>query len=995
MSREMWSQLKQYSDGENLDAKTLNGPIGQLGDRTSYLYSRLKSLMSGGKMSAVILADVELATDAYEPDVGNVVYLDNDSGKFAKAQATMSLYDDFTAADSAFTVGILQRKEGGVGDVIAYGSLDLNPGGVQFDKADMIEDGEEFRPGRFYLSANQAGRLTANPSGPRIYVCTISASVGKSGLFDGNAIVSPQFLDLGTSHVHRTAVLTARPAGSLSPAGYLPLSYDSDHPERSLALRFGGTWTGKEPVVYEFVLPSPSATWSGGVTLRWTENGKVTREAQIYAPDEEVQISNGLTARLTMPGASATAAYSNLDEEARKWGALEFPSAGRGWTSHEGFALAAGDVDGFRVAVRGRFDASPLAVNVAFPESAQLVELGAIADGTTFEYGQTTFEFTEDTEAHPDKVPVGTCLADSALFLAEALEKSGEKGRFAVFESYGGAVATLLVMDGDQVDNTQSVVLSVDEERGAAFDVIGATGVKMVVFDGNGRVLGDSAIVTEASSYVWNDIGELSVMMYQTQSAPVVTVPAGTVVSGTATDDEPDAIYDYVIGMDPQIANYWPPVPPKSAALVVNGVEMDNKALLPENPTVSFGRSTIHWFEDDTGRKPWPEAIESRDAPIDPSEDKTEVMHWIRGFQGASGPVTSLQVKAGSPLRIYGYGTEDYSNTGDLEISADFDFSVENGGAPGYNVPKRGRGGKLIAGPVVERIIGGAGINVIKRAGCPQGQGEVVIALEDGSYRSQFADIALENAEQAKIGMFPYIRLKGYTTTISHPSAFTATMRVPSNLPDGKYRLMVYANVFGETGFSEAAQRFACIRFSYNILPDLTAPHDEMYSNLKTSLLVPDVERTVLVPLGHQATDGSGKIVYNGFDPVLVSTNDPGMADKSDVVAKVLGANIPDEQDFILQRLPEPPALRPGYLVGIRMSRAVTQASGKDPYTDALGFINLSWALLSEGEYSAAKSYSKVLDGVEIRANTADGMRDAVETIGGALGATVVGDVRR
>ena len=962
MSKEMWSQLKKFSDGDNLDAKTLNVPIGQLGDRTSYLYARLKELLASGKMSSVILTGVNLSTETgKEPDVGNVVYLDSETQRFAAAKATMSLYDDFKAADSAFTVGILQSKSGNTGNVIVYGSLNLNPGGAPFMVADMIESGEEYRPGRYYLSANEAGRLTANPNGPLIYVCTISGSAVAGG-FDGMAIVSPQFLDIGTSHVHRTAVLTARPAGTTSTAGYLPINEEFTNAQVGpLALRFGGTWTSDKEVTYSFYLDQSSADWPTGVVLRWKENGKGSDsfKVQIHAPDEEVPISNGLTARLSLPASGPSHAYANLSENQRTWEPLVFPEAGRGWLDHEARGSAGMSyTDGPRVAIRGRFDSVKTVVKVAFPDVVQVCTLSSISDGDEFSFGGKTYEFTADTSAYTGDntpVPLGTCLADSALFLVEALAKdnSEELVSFAVHESNSGNSAKLLVIGDEDTESVSAdgtiIVSDPTTVTGSDFNVGGATGLKLVVFDGNGRILTDDPVVEDVSSYTWKSTredGSLNLMVYQDTEGNV-SVGAGSILAAIVTDEEPDAIYDYVIGMDPKIANYWPPVPPKSAALIVNGVEMDNKAILKDSPTVSFGRSTVHWFASDRGKKPWPEGFVRRGAKIDPAYDKTEVMHWVRGFQGATGPVTSLQTKPGSPLKVYGYGTDGSANTGDLWLAAEFDFRLENGGAPGFNVPKRTRDGTLIAGPVVERIVGGAGVSVISRAGCPSGQGTVVIALDNGAYRNQFTDIALENSEQAKIGMFPYIRLKGYSgSTITSPSAFTATMRVPTNLPDGKYALMVSASVFGENGFTGRSKRSACIKFAYNILPDFSAGEGMMYRNLKTSLLKPDSERTVLIPFGHTTDDG---IAYNGFDPVFITTDDASLVDKDDVIAKVLGKSLPAATDFAVQDIS--PELKPGYLVGVRIARAVTQAENEEPYTGGIGFINLSWSLVSLDDY--------------------------------------------
>ena len=966
MSKEMWSQLKKFSNGDSLDADTLNVPIGQLGDRTSYLYARLKELLASGKMSSVILTGVNLSTDAgKEPDVGNVVYLDSDTQRFAAAKATMSLYDDFKAADSAFTVGILQSKSGSTGNVIVYGSLNLNPGGSPFMVSNMLESGEKDRPGRYYLSANEAGRLTADPNGPLIYVCTISGGV-VSGGFDGMAIVSPQFLDIGTSHIHRTAVLTARPAGTKSTAGYLPIDETfSDAQVGPLALRFGGTWTSDKEVSYSFYLDQSSADWPTGVVLRWRENGKESEsfKVQIHAPDEEVKISNGLTARLSLPASGPSNAYSNLSANQRTWEDLVFPEAGRGWLDHEARGIAGidGDDSGVKVSIRGRFDSIRTSVKVVFPEVLQICSVASISDGDEFSFGGKTYEFTADTSAYSgDNTPVaiGTCLADSVLFLVEALSKDNPNDdvvSFAVHEGNNGNSAKLLVIgyDDTEIVSVDGTIIASDPEivEGSGFTVKGATGIKAVVHDGNGRVLSDGPIVEGIYSYVWKSAredGRLNLLVHQ-YSEGSVSVGSGTVLSGVVTDYEPESLFDYVIGMDPKIANYWPPVPPKSAALIVNGVEMDNKAILKDSPTVSFCRDTIHWFSSERGKKPWPEGFVRRGAKIDPAYDKTQVMHWVRGFQGATGPVTSLQVRAGSPLKVYGYGTDGAANTGDLELAAEFDFRIENGGAPGFHVPKRTRDGVLIAGPVVERIVGGAGVSVISRAGCPDGQGTVVIALDNGAYRNQFTDIALENSEQAKIGMFPYIRLRGYSgSTIASPSAFTATMRVPTNLPDGKYALMVSASVFGENGFTGQSKRSACIKFAYNILPDFSAGEGMMYRNLKTSLLKPDSERTVLIPFGHPADGG---IEYNGFDPVFITTDDKSLVDKDDVIAKVLGKSLPSAADFAVQDIS--PELRPGYLVGVRISRAVMQAEDEEPYTHGIGFINLSWSLVSLDDYGA------------------------------------------
>lgn len=954
MSKEMWSQLDKFQDGDNLNAEVLNKPIGQLGARTEYLYSRLAKLTSGDTLSSVIFTNAKLSGN---PEKGCVVYYDKDSDTFAPAKADMDLYDDFKAADSAFSIGILMSKDGDSGDVLMYGRMNLNPAGYAIVAANMIESGETFRSGRYYLSANEAGKLTEDPTGPRIYMCSIFGSVGKvSGTFEEGsfAIVNPQFLDIGTSHVHRTATLVARPAGALSADRKHVIGYKPDkEPNSPISLIFGGTWTAdpNTDIQYSFTIGAGPLNWVSGVNIQYTENDGQINTVTVHYPDEEVSVSNGLTLKLHVNGAVYGLA------ESASWSGLSFPGAGQGWVDHEPTVEAALDGSVLRVVLRGGLGVSSSVVNVVFPGEVQLFDV-TTATNKTFTYNEHTYQLVEDGESATSgniEVPLGTNDEDSAAYLARALERN-EGTSFAAFYDNTSPTPTakLLIIDGEATDANGMASNKTSVVR-ASFDVVSRDGefadeVVAVVYNAENRVLSDVSVVLGIKAYEWKTAGNISLLLRQDGTDPVTVAP-GTKVSAELVDYEPKALYDYVIGMDQLISNYWPPVPVKSAALMVNGVEMDNKDLFPDNPTVSFGRDTIHWFEDDEGRKPWPEAATGRYSVVNPHEDKTEAMHWVRGFQGSTGPVTSLQARAGSPIKVLAYGTDKVANTGDLEISADFDFEVVAGGLAGYNVPKRARNGKLIAGPMVERIIGGAGVNVTQAAGCPVGQGTVTISLDDDTYRSQFNDIALENAEQAKVGMFPYIRLRGYPgSAITTPSAFTATMRVPTSLNNGQYALRMQATVFGESGFTDGSANkphLACVKLNYGILPDYHVDDpSRQYLNLKTGLFQPNQERTVYIPLGH-SVDGTA-VVYNEFDPVVLTME--GEGDEADVVIPALGDNIPSEIDFSGQD--RYTNLRPGYLVGIRISRAVVttppaEYDGCPAYTGSLGFINLSWSLVS------------------------------------------------
>jgi hypothetical protein len=80
---------------------------------------------------------------------------------------------------------------------------------------------------------------------------------------------------------------------------------------------------------------------------------------------------------------------------------------------------------------------------------------------------------------------------------------------------------------------------------------------------------------------------------------------------------------------------------------------------------------------------------------------------------------------------------------------------------------------------------------------------------------------------------------------------------------------------------------------------------------------------------------------YDAYDPVVVTTEGYGYNAENDVVSEVLGPVVPYRLEFSDQTRFR--NLKPGYLLGIRISRAISSA--QNPYRGAVGFINLSWTL--------------------------------------------------
>lgn len=939
----MWSEVDRFKDGDNVDAKTLNKPINQLASRTDYLKNNLDTI---GDKSAVILTAVTVSTDAdYAPSVGQAVYFhsDGDVHEFRKAKATMDLYDDFKASDSAFAVGILVSSQNGIGNVLVSGRVSLET----FDKATFLQSGETFRSGRYYLSATEAGKLTANPSGPLIYVGTFQSNGNDSQVFtaDSVAFVNPQFLDIGTSHVHRAYPLVARPAGWLDGSdviGYLPSGSEphtlssgsagssSDPGITAPSLIFGGTWTSEKDVAYKFSL---SGNEWGNVFLKWTRDGvsKDEYSREIPAAGVFVDIDDGLKVKVLFPGADNKEAVPCDTDYV--WDTLVFPYAGKGWVNHEVVTTAESSGSRVKANVSGSWD-NGSNVTIMFAKDVYSRTFGEseITENTPVSIGDVQYSFKQDPVSATD-VQLAATNEESLKNLAKMVNGSETPNVFYR--------ESTLVSCGKTISDGGKIQVTVEDSQ-VGFSLVGGQIPVLLAYGNEFRLWGNP--VTDYPCYTSAKVGPLSITVYapgatKNTNNVFVTFAEDLRLTATAYDHEPKAVYDYVMGLHQEVDYYFPPVPAKSAGLFVNGVELENKALFPENPTYAIGHSTIHWMADKYGRLPWPKGIAGHDDTVLPKDDKTMAFYFNVGFQCANGPVTSLIPVPGSNVKLYTHGTNDVAYTGDLMIDVACDFEVSDKGLPGYIVPKQGRNGKLLAGAIVERVKAGPGIAITQKRGCPDGQGTVTISLDNGSLNGQFAEIALENAKQEKIGLFPYVSLLGWNTSGTNiPSAFTAMMRVPANLEATKeYRLQVRTVVFGTASYGPADKRLAAgLQLEYNILPDYT---NDTHRSLKNGLLIPDSPRRIAVPFGHETS--SGVWSYSAFDPFVLMTTD-GTADIPDVRTHALQGAIPQDSEFTETVT----GLKPGYLVALRFARAENpDPSNFDSYTGGVGFLSMEWSL--------------------------------------------------
>lgn len=404
----------------------------------------------------------------------------------------------------------------------------------------------------------------------------------------------------------------------------------------------------------------------------------------------------------------------------------------------------------------------------------------------------------------------------------------------------------------------------------------------------------------------------------------------------------------YNIGFDRSMQAYYPPVPAKSASLVMNGVELASERLGGDF-VYSIENDSIYWFDDSWDHAPWPTNYVSRSNVPEKWERKRIVLHFIRTASTETGPVMSLRGAPGSGVRVLSCGSGDEADVGDLMIDIDPLGDVVEDNLPGFKVVKAGGQGMFKTGPVVERIVAGSGIALSRLGGSPLGQGTVVISTLDSGLRGDFEEVALQNAKQDMVGMFPYIRLLDWVDGASNiPSAFILKFHVPYDNTNNLFAVHVSMNVFGLQGYVDGRTRNAGISLNYNILPDLNPVEgdDGTYAsaNVKGDLISPDAPRDLEIPMV-SSIDGQ-LVTYNAFDPVLVCTND-GTEQITGKKYNALGKPIPNIDEcgqYAREHGVDIVGVRPGYTVAVSISRSGVR-SGSTAYTAPIGFMNMRWEI--------------------------------------------------
>lgn len=1009
----LWVAVHGLTDGQDVNADTFNRPLYELAERTNYLYGRLQTLVGANPYESIRLYDVPLTTTGTQaPAVKDVVYLDNVTGTYVKAQASMDLLDEFIAANSAWAVGILIEKTGSTGTVLVSGRLPLESVGSPWTLTDLLETGEVFRNGQYYLSTMEAGKLTAAPSGPMIYVGYFLADSDNPEAGD-YAVINPQYRDTGESHVHRTYKLYTQPAGQQviteeTPSGiHYITGFDSvgvkagttDYTDRVPRLVPLGQWTGTAPVEYTIWLANGTdeacaistapASWSDAY-LHWTSTDidEAAGMVRIWSFESPVTIgTHGLQVALENPSGYTPFEGTNWSvpydcsgtgdtPDKRTW-LVTAPTATAGWRARywrQYFEDHPAVDNKFSLLLIGgphqqtdRRLADTVTAKCAEIHQFELV-LPTAGDTTEIDTPGSVgyvFEYTADgTVSAVDHIPVQLAgdiydplptyvnlltamLAQDDLTLTPVLD---EEDLYLMIGTSSGATVTHL-----------GVAVGV-AAAGDGVISIGTADAALLVYDQYNRNL-----VTNYGTRYWSN-AELWQPVALKNQLQILLVPfdndgsaetneeieLGDYWTCELTDTAPGANFVYAMGMHQSLNTYYPPVPAKVASLVLNGVELDSEMLFPTAAAYALSPDSIHWYSNQFGTVPWPIDWIDVDTVTETYLAQRLLLHFVRNSIGDTGYVTSLRSAVNSPIKVTQCGTNDAATTGDLMVDLDLMLQVEDTNLSGYRVVKNTSGNKLQRGPVVEQLIAGPGIVLTQASGAPSGQGKVTISLAgNDQYTGEFEEVALENAKQELIGMFPYIRLLGWEVGGTNtPTGFVAKFRVPHTVADAYYRVVVYATVFGEDDvvwYADATAPRAGLTFTYNILPDVypigvTTPLPTKALNLAENLIQPAEAKSIAIPFGDVTQDP----IYHGYDPMLVHNN-PAEADVAGQKYRALGLPFPsvdDDPQGWDGMDPNQLGVRPGSLVAIRISRADLE-DPKLEYTGALGFINLRWMLVS------------------------------------------------
>jgi len=1050
----IWTAVSGLSNGEALEDSVLNRPLFELRERTDYLYALLASFAGTNPFEAIRLSSLELETTGDSaPLLKDIVYLNPTTHKLEKAIATLDVFNNiFTASNiQALAIGVLVDVVGTLGTVAIFGRTYLTSNTGTWDVVDMVQSDESFRPGQYYLSSTEAGKITATPKGPAIYLGQFLAQVSDPTVLD-YAVLMPQYKDVAESHIHRSIVLETQPAGSQvyvkdpisgthTIYGFMPQSNadvtDGSHTGGMAAavmtdatatfvtnnligltltnvtqgtsstitantgttitttvglgwntndtykisernrLIITGTWADVTPVQYTFILggassTTPPVTGTTGfdtVYLYWTSTDPNEASGSVQIRSYETAVSVG-TKGIKAILENVLTDWDKVEEcgeKRRKW-VIDVPEQTKGWLANKqrGYFtdhFVGTDLKYSLVILSGPHTSSDDRLTDTLTIKAG--HLYRIVYGTTMPVDgelvtvdTTVFEFDDDdTLASPTNVKVTIVPADvngSFSALLSAINEALLSGTTAIINEDVGHLI-IGVANATSVTTTLGAPITLTEIVAAGAWAIGGTNGFMV-YDSLYKALVPTTSYWSGVNY-WEPVtlnNGLSIMFIPYDSDGTVST-ADTVVNGdnwtkAIIDEAPSANFMYNVGMHQELAIAYPPIPFDCGLLILNGIELENKALFTDSLTYKFGNTGIYWYKNNYPYVPWPQDWVSTTSAGSAEYVQYMAYHNVRMSIGNSSIVTSLQPALNSPIKITKCGTSDPATTGDLSIDLDLQLTEVNTAMEGYEVYKAIASNKLVKGPVVSQIEAGPGIQIISPPGVAQGRGRVRIGLSSGTgLTGEFEECALENAKQEQLGLYPYIKLLNWTTGGTNiNTGFVAKFKVPVTT-SGNYKVLIYLTMFGESDVLmpvgvTPSLKYAGLDIYYSILHDYLTPTGlNPNDNLVDDLVTPLSTRHIEVPMGSLT---GPTYIYKAYDPIIINNN-PNEVSTLGRITQSLGDPIPTIADIQHGTVIDPALayVTAGSLVAIRIRRAGVTVPANE-YTGALGMLNIAWRLL-------------------------------------------------
>ena len=200
------SRIRHTQKDDPVSASVASSAAKTLEARTNYLKEVLSAIEAG---RALIQQDVLVRSDV---EIGQPVYWDSTNQYYAPAKAGVEndeTTNSLVPTEASDVSGmVLAKKAGSLADIVLWGL-------VRFSDLSNVIDESPIPTGRFYLSAQDEGKLIKQRPAVTVAVCLL---YGPLDACDENTwvFVMPQMRDFLEDHVHYSLELAALPAGEVS-----------------------------------------------------------------------------------------------------------------------------------------------------------------------------------------------------------------------------------------------------------------------------------------------------------------------------------------------------------------------------------------------------------------------------------------------------------------------------------------------------------------------------------------------------------------------------------------------------------------------------------------------------------------------------------------------------------------------------------------------------------------------------------------------------------